>query len=286
MEQELKDDISGILGTAIRQISSIRGGDIGNSYLVETSEDRYFCKIYEQDNGSEMAKAEYDGLEFIRKTNTVNTPEVFACKNHRGKGLLLLEYIEAGSTGKKAMQQLGEQLAAMHLLQQDSFGLETDNFIGSLPQDNSAEESWLPFYVKRRLQPQLQLAVDKGLLRPEETPSKAQLTDALVPYLDKVAPSLLHGDLWGGNYMVSSSGKPYLVDPAVYRGHSEVDLAMSRLFGAFPAEFYSAYEAAIPPGPGFKERQDWYQLYYLLMHLNVFGSSYRSSVTDILKRRL
>ncbi|MDC6350659.1 fructosamine kinase family protein [Zeaxanthinibacter sp. PT1] len=286
MDRDILIVLNDILGTAVKRTDHIRGGDIGKAFLVETTEDRYFCKIYEQDKGYEMAAAEQTGLDYIRRTNTINTPRVLACSSYLNKGILVLEYIEAGKPSKKAIELLGQQLAGMHRVSQPDFGLESANFIGSLPQDNRQEKNWAQFYVNRRLVPQLQLALEKELLLPGDVPTVSRLESAIYPYMDNVQPSLLHGDLWSGNYMISTDGQPFLVDPAVYRGHAEVDLAMSRLFGAFPAEFYSAYEAMRPVEPGIDIRQDWYQLYYLLMHLNVFGSSYRSSVMQILQRRI
>ncbi|NNF20237.1 MAG: phosphotransferase [Flavobacteriaceae bacterium] len=285
MEREILRILNDILGTAVKRTDHIRGGDIGKAFLVETSEDRYFCKIYKQDKGYEMAAAEQTSLDYIRETNTINTPGVIACSPYLNMGILVLEYIEAGKPSKRAMELLGQQLAGMHGVSQPGFGLESDNFIGSLPQHNHRENNWVQFYVHRRLVPQLQLALEKGLLQPGDVPTVSRLESAIEPYMDQVKPSLLHGDFWSGNYMINTDGQPFLLDPAVYRGHAEVDLAMSRLFGAFPAEFYLSYEAIRPVVPGTAERQDWYQLYYLLMHLNAFGSSYRSSVMQILQRR-
>ena len=159
-----------------------------------------------------------------------------------------------------------------------------DNFIGSLPQQNSHYDAWTDFYIANRLLPQFVLAVDTGRLGASDFPSEDKLHTVLSELFEGIRPSLLHGDLWGGNYLISSDGIPYLIDPAVYDGHSEVDLAMSRLFGGFGSRFYAAYHEVIPSQKGSEERNAVYQLYYLLVHLNLFGASYYPSVMQILKR--
>jgi fructosamine-3-kinase len=163
------------------------------------------------------------------------------------------------------------------------FGWSSPNYIGSLPQSNKVTNSWASFYQEERLQPQLQLALDKKWLAQEDVPSTSLMMEKLQQLLPAAKPSLLHGDLWGGNYLISASGIPYLIDPAVYYGHQEVDLAMTRLFGGFDTSFYDAYNELLPPNDGWQDRTGLYQLYYLLVHLNLFGSSYLNSVLKWLR---
>ena len=182
------------------------------------------------------------------------------------------------------MAFFGEKLAKFHQKRGDVFGWDRHNFIGSLPQSNSKKTSWNVFYTEERLMPQLQLAIDKGMLSKQEAPDRDKMVSVLGELFKGVEPSLLHGDLWSGNYLINTDGVPYLIDPAVYWGHSEVDIAMSRLFGGFGASFYSSYDGLRPPDKASEDRMHIYQLYYLLVHLNLFGRSYYSSVTHILKQ--
>ena len=195
-----------------------------------------------------------------------------------------MEFIRFKSPSQKEMGNLGHQLAAMHKTSVgESFGWKQNNFIGSLPQSNKMNVSWVDFYVQERLLPQLKMARDKNLLNSNEIPSVEKLMKNCEAFFPVVKPSLLHGDLWNGNYLIREDGIPFLIDPAVYIGHHEVDLAMTHLFGGFSPAFYSAYAEHIPKESFQKERNDIYQLYYLLVHLNLFGRSYYSAVKQVLK---
>lgn len=232
-----------------------------------------------------MFQAEKKGLEAIEKTKTIATPNVLLCERLEVGGFLLMEYIEPKRTSSHEMERFGHQLAALHQVSDSiGFGWETDNFIGSLPQSNKNSSDWTKFYVEERLLPQLKMARDTHLLKGAEIPSEAQILRSCENLFPTIKPSLLHGDLWSGNYLVSKDGIPYLIDPAIYLGHSEIDLAMSRLFGGFDSSFYEVYSEHFPSLPQEKERTDIYQLYYLLVHLNLFGRSYYGSVSSILKR--
>jgi fructosamine-3-kinase len=182
------------------------------------------------------------------------------------------------------MYAFGAGLAALHNIHQEHFGWEISNYIGNLPQSNTVHPGWASFYLNERLKPQLKMAVDSGLLRPKDNPGDGNLQEVLKGLFNDTSPALLHGDLWNGNYLISHTGEAYLIDPAVYRGHAEVDLAMSRLFGGFGQSFYKGYHSVRPRQHGADEREQIYQLYYLLVHLNLFGNSYRSAVKSILNR--
>ncbi len=181
------------------------------------------------------------------------------------------------------MKTFGQQLGHLHKISTSQFGWDSDNFIGSLHQSNKTHDTWPDFYVSERLLPQLQLTVDQGLLSVGDVPSEHTMLSVMATLCPQVKPSLLHGDLWSGNYLISKDGIPYLIDPAVYRGHSEIDIAMSKLFGGFGASFYQVYNEVIPADNFSNDRIKIYQLYYLLVHLNLFGRSYYSGVKAILK---
>ncbi|MEX0289854.1 MAG: fructosamine kinase family protein [Flavobacteriaceae bacterium] len=284
MQEELKLQIATVLGTGITGATPLAGGDISTAYLLQTKMERFFCKVHFADHALSMFLAEKDGLETISRSETLRAPKVVYCGPLEKGACLLLEFIPPGPASSAAMEVLGRKLAAMHLKSSEKFGFSSNNFIGSLPQLNNEHNHWLSFYMQERLLPQLGMARNRGLLSKEEIPDEAVVEAVLGNCFQEISASLLHGDLWSGNYLISAQGEPYLIDPAVYYGHSEVDLAMSRLFGGFDSTFYSAYEEVIPRAPGYEKRQDIYQLYYLLVHLNLFGRSYYSAVSGILRK--
>ncbi len=285
MDKHLKDHIEYLLCVNIKSVRSVSGGDISQAYLLETESERFFCKLNRADQAYEMFLAEKKGLESIADTKTIAVPKVLLCEALDKGGLLVMEYIECRTASPEEMEQFGHQLAALHRQSiGNDFGWESDNFIGSLEQSNHQNTDWSEFYMARRLLPQLQLAKDGGLLHKEEIPSDQRLLKTCQNLFPEVKPSLLHGDLWSGNYLISKEGMPYLIDPATYYGHYEVDIAMSRLFGGFSRQFYAAYAEHFPEVGAEAERNDIYQLYYLLVHLNLFGGSYYGSVKHILGR--
>ncbi len=225
------------------------------------------------------------GLETIAQINTIKAPKVLFCGQLESVAYLTMEFVDSKSPSQSEMESLGHQLAALHKTQVENyFGWQQDNFIGNLPQSNKNHPSWVSFYTHERLLPQLKSARDFGHLDFEEIPSEESLDKTCRNLFPETIPSLLHGDLWSGNYLISKSGKPYLIDSAVYFGHYEVDLAMTRLFGGFDKAFYDAHAEHFPKVPQQNERNDIYQLYYLLVHLNLFGRSYYPSVKQLLRR--
>lgn len=283
MVKDLKQHLSKILEENIVNMSSVSGGDISQAYRIETTNNNYFLKLNSAPNALTLFQTERYGLECIAKTNTIKTPKVIACKSFEGSAFLLMEFVASKSPASGDFKVLGEQLATLHQCTSDRFGLDQDNFIGKLPQSNTQHNTWVGFYTYERLLPQLHLAKNKGLLNPKEIPATSELKSVLDSLFKNVKPALLHGDLWSGNYLISTDGTPYLIDPAVYYGHHEVDIAMSKLFGGFHDAFYESYFSLMPKDENTLARIDLYQLYYLLVHLNMFGRSYYGSVSSILK---
>ena len=284
MNNALKAHIEYLLCTKINTVRSISGGDISKAYLIETETERFFCKVNRSKFAYAMFEAEKCGLLAISETKTIAVPTVLLSEPLENGAFVVMEYIEAVKPFAKQMGTLGHQLAALHQFSSSkTFGWASDNFIGSLPQSNTSHSDWPEFFVKQRLLPQLKLARDKNLLHHKEIPSEEQLLKTCQGLFPTIQPSLLHGDLWAGNYLISQTGKPYLIDPATHYGHHEVDMAMTHLFGGFDESFYSAYHEHFTPLGGEKQRRDIYQLYYLLVHLNLFGRSYRYRVESLLK---
>lgn len=284
MNPNLQEHISKLLNEQILSSHSVSGGDISESYKIITSKNCYFLKTNQSPNALLMFQAEAFGLQLIQNSNTIKTPAVLFCNTFKEYSFLILEYIESKSPSSLDFKNLGIKLAELHQTSAETFGLEQSNFIGSLNQSNTLNASWADFYIQERLLPQLQLAKKNGLLSESECPTENSIIEKLQELCFNVKPSLLHGDLWSGNYLISKSGLPYLIDPAIYYGHHEVDIAMSKLFGGFGDDFYKAYYNVFPPELNTASRIEIYQLYYLLVHLNLFGKSYYSSVKGILKK--
>jgi fructosamine-3-kinase len=267
----------------------IGGGCINPAAEVElTDGSSYFLK-WNEDAPPDLFGAEAAGLEALGVCGRIRIPEVIAHSSKTSEtGWLLLELIERGSPSRRYGEELGAGLARLHDVSRgDEHGWEIPNYIGPLPQTNEASGSWATFWWEARLAPRLEEALEMGRLRGMEE-DWAVLRDALEEWLADAevdGHSLLHGDLWSGNVMPDAAGAPVLVDPAVYRGHREVDLAMTELFGGFGQAFHRAYEAVWPLRPGYRERRrDVYQLYPLLVHVVLFGGSYEASVRASLAR--
>lgn len=280
----LKEHIESSLGLTINSMMSVSGGDISKALKITTSTDQFFCKYQVGEEGYAMLRAEKEGLTALAESNKIKTPEVIGLSRTEDGAFLLLEFIDSKSKGGKEMFRFGSQLAELHQVSAETYGWETDNYIGSLPQKNTRMDSWPEFYTYCRLRPQLELAKRGGLLSEKEAPSAEKMEARLGEICSASRPSLIHGDLWGGNYLISENGTPFLIDPGVSYSHPGMDLAMSKLFGGFSASFYEGYQEACKDTITSPEEIELYQLYYLLVHLNIFGASYASSVRSIIKR--
>ena len=263
----------------------VGGGDISAAWRVDGVDDPFFLKTGSADR-REMFAAEADGLAEIAASRTLRVPRVLATGCSGSTAWLALEWLDLERGSADSDRRLGAGLAAMHRTTESDHGWHRDNTIGATPQRNGRCESWCEFYREHRLRPQFELAGRNGFngaLQAKGESLMARLEaifDGHAP-----APSLLHGDLWGGNQAVSQ-GEPVLFDPAVYFGDRETDLAMTRLFGGFSATFYEAYDAAWPLPPGHEVRTGLYQLYHVLNHLNLFGGSYLASAERLIDRAL
>jgi protein-ribulosamine 3-kinase len=272
-------------GFAVARASPLSGGDINSAYRIEDNcGARYFVKL----NSAEtlpMFEAEAAGLGIMGAADAIRVPRPVAHGVTRGQAFLVLEFLELGSRGNA--RALGEQLAALHRASADRFGFARDNTIGSTPQPNGWKADWIEFWRERRLGFQLQLAARNGF-RGRLPELGAQLLEALPAFFSAYSPqpSLLHGDLWGGNHAYLPDGAPVIFDPAPYFGDREADLAMTELFGGFDAEFYSAYRAAWPLDAGYAVRKHLYKLYHILNHANLFGGGYARQAEQMLHRLL
>jgi len=270
-------------GSQINVIRTVSGGDINDAFFVETKGGRYFVK-YNRNMQEGFFLSEAKGLESIRKTGAIAVPNVYEVLENKNEGILVMEWI-AGDRKPHTEEELGRGVARLHSTKEKQFGLAEDTFIGTLPQPNGWYDRWIDYYRDRRLIPQCSLA-EKNKRMPSERRAKLmRLCDTLEKWLPKDCDaSLLHGDLWGGNWIAGPNGRPFLIDPSVFYGHAEFEVAFTEMFGGFSQAFYHSYEEICPLSPEYNERKPLYQLYYLLVHLNLFGESYGVSVDRILKR--
>lgn len=272
---DIKKNLENLLGKTSRSWIPISHSKYSNTWKADLGGDIFFVKSYVE---ADMAAAELHSIRMIDNTNTVKVPKIVGNFASNSGAVIALEWIESRPGSEKDYKLLGEKLAALHLITFESYGFERDNYIGGLLQSNAQNDSYAQFYVNNRLQTQVDLALSKGLISQEENKTIIKALKNAEKLLSNVKPSLLHGDLWSGNVLFDKSGEPFLIDPCCYFGHSESDIAMTLLFGGFGHGFYDTYFEVIPRTCGFDQRIQIYQLYYLLVHLNLFGRAYRDSV--------
>ena len=282
ISQHISDATGATFAHAIQR--GIGGGSINAAHVLESTEGiKYFVKLNHA-SLLDMFEAEAEGLNEMLSANAIKVPTPICWGISDNESYIVMEYIPLG--GKGSGQKLGEQLAAMHRKQWDKFGWTRDNTIGSTPQPNTPSSSWIDFYREQRLQFQLELAAQNGgtgLLNKGER--LAAGLDAFFADYQPV-PSLLHGDLWGGNYSTDLDGNPVIFDPATYYGDREADIAMTELFGGFPHDFYAAYNKAWPLDPGYATRKTLYNLYHVINHFNLFGGGYLSQADHMISSLL
>ncbi|MEQ9063498.1 MAG: fructosamine kinase family protein [Vicingaceae bacterium] len=274
------------LGTslAIQNSSVVGGGSINDAYHLSTDNGEFFLKLNSAKRYPEMFEREAEGLVALRNANSIEIPEVVLTGDNGDQAFIVIQYIEKGAPGPDFWNEFGRSLAHLHRHTNDRFGFEKDNYIGSLHQVNNRADTWPEFFVRERLEVMVKMAVDKGKLVRETIRQFDRLCAVIDDYFPEEPPALLHGDLWSGNYLCNDRGKPVIFDPAVYYGHREMDLGMSRLFGGFDREFYRVYDEQYPLEKGWEERLEVANLYPLLVHVNLFGGSYVYDVQRILKR--
>lgn len=267
---------------AITGFTPAHGGCINHGGTVHTTQGDFFLKWNKMAGLTDMFTSEARGLQLLRITKAIHVPAVIAVGHADIYQYLLLENVRAENRRSDYWEVLGRQLAELHRSHQPHYGLDHNNYIGSLPQSNEPLTSWREFFISRRLRPLLETVIRNNLGPVAWRRKFNSLFDKFDSLLPEEAPSLLHGDLWQGNIIVNPIGAPCLIDPAVYYGHRETDLAMTKLFDDFPHEFYAAYSEEYPLLPGSAERFAIYNLYPLLVHLILFGTTYAASVQSTL----
>lgn len=280
MADPLERIVARALGVAVTHKRPLAGGDICEAWCVHLSDGRDVFVKEHHDAGT-MFEVESFGLRWLAEASALRTPQVL----HACERALILEFIQAGPRAPSFDEDFGRGLARLHAHAPAGFGLQRRGVIASVPQDNTAEPDWATFYGARRLAPMLGLCVRRGRLAAEVLGGLDALLRVLPDRLGPPEPpARLHGDLWSGNVVVDERGAPVLVDPAVYGGHREVDLAMMRLFGGFPSATFAAYQELRPLAAGHEDRVELLQLYPVLVHVALFGGHYGDTARRIIRR--
>ncbi|WP_124979987.1 fructosamine kinase family protein [Nonlabens xiamenensis] len=274
----LPADIRAQIHLNINATQPLSGGDINEVHKLTTSSGDLVIKLNDKDRFPGMLYKEKLGLEWLSSCPDLKVPTIIQQGETERYQYLVMEYIPTGTTPVK-VKTLSKTLAALHQQTHEHFGASTDNYIGSLPQSNKRHSTAATFYWEERLQPQIHLAQKKGFNLPVKNLKKRILE--LVP---TQPPALIHGDLWSGNLLTDPAGDPVFIDPAAHYGIAEMDLAMMRLFGGFSEEVFELYHQYRSPIVGWQDRIALFQLYYLLVHLNLFGSAYLGRVTSIIQK--
>lgn len=279
-KQSVFDQIAEKNNFILKSRSRLTGGDINEVFLLSAnSSEKFVVKLNSAEKFPRMFQAEKTGLETLAKPKNIDIPKVFDVGEFEDKAYLLLEFKSSAKPNRDFSEKFGEQLANLHKNTADSFGFTEDNYIGSLPQQNRSCSNAADFYISERLEPQLKTAKDSKY----ELGLKASFFRNIAEIIPEEPSALIHGDLWNGNYLINSSGYPCLIDPAAAYAPREMDIAMMKLFGGFDEKIFDSYQEHFPLLPGFEERTRLWQLYYLLVHLNLFGTGYINSVTKIIK---
>jgi fructosamine-3-kinase len=282
------DHISSATGTpfSVARHSAAGGGCINAAHVIEGNGQRFFVKTNEE-RLLDMFEAEAAGLQAILQTGAIKAPAPICYGTAESQSFIVLEYLELDGNSGASAESLGRELAQMHRATRRNFGWQRNNTIGSTPQINTPCDNWVGFWREHRLGFQLKLATQNGFCGGLQKKG-AQLLEIFPALFAGYTPqpSLLHGDLWGGNYATVRGGQPVIFDPAVYYGDREADLAMTELFGGFPARFYAAYRETWPLDSGYAVRKILYNLYHILNHANLFGGGYAGQAEGMMDNLL
>ncbi len=282
----VENKISKVIGAKVEFLnySHVGAGSINETLQVNTSHGVYFVKKNSALRYPKMFEKEARGISLLGDTNEIVIPEIIGYDENSSEGFLILKYIESGIKQDSFWELFGKQLASLHKHTDDLFGLDYDNYIGSLKQSNNKNDSWSAFLRDERLEIQLKMARDRNLILKDTVSNFHRFYNRIDEIFPEEPPALIHGDLWSGNFMVNQNDNPVIIDPAVYYGHREMDIAMSQLFGGFDIEFYESYNTHYPLENGWQQRMELCNLYPLMVHVNLFGGSYVGSVNSIIKK--
>lgn len=271
------------LNTSSLIFHPITGGSINKTFHLKSGDHNFFCKVNSKTAFPDLFRKESNGLAAIKNSNAIKVPAVIDCFEIEDQQVLLMEWIKEGERSKDFWKSFGNSLAALHNITNNQHGFSENNYMGSVPQSNSWNKSWHLFFIENRLKPLVEKCATQSLLAAKHLNEFENLYIQLPQFFTDQPPSLLHGDLWSGNFMCNNKAEPVLIDPAVYYGHRCMDLAMTNLFGGFHDLFYEAYKYHHPFAANYLAQWKICNLYPLLVHLLLFGNSYLPSVEQTLK---
>lgn len=286
LQNTLKSFIAENTGIPVSSFSfsAVGGGSINKTYqLLVNKKEKIFCKVNSASRFPQMFEKEKLGLELLAAEKVIRVPKVLGSFLLYNDQVLLLEWIEQGSKDEHFWKIFGGQLAALHMIARENVGLYHDNYMGALTQSNESSTDWIEFFIHQRLDPQVRLALSKKLLESQHQRRFERLYEMLPNIFPAENFSLLHGDLWSGNFLCDELGAPVLIDPAVYNGHRSMDLGMTTLFGGFDPVFYQSYNHIYPFPSNHQQQWSICNLYPLLIHLNLFGKGYLNNIVSILQ---
>ena len=270
----------------IQNIKPVSGGCINETMKLETNLKTFFLKVNSAKKFPGMFEAEAKGLQLLASADEIKIPSVVLFGRYSDSSYIILEWIAQGKRRKNFYEDFGAKLARLHKHTNKYFGLDHNNYIGSLPQSNQQYENGIDFFIEQRLLKQIKLAEINSEINHSTIQQFNHLFNKLPEIIPNEPPALLHGDLWSGNYMTDETGEVCIIDPAVHYGFREADIAMTKLFGGFDSEFYDAYNEDFALEKGWKERLDIFNLYPLMVHVNLFGGGYIEQVKQILRKTL
>ena len=280
----LRDVLSTHLNQSIPHLkfTPVYGGSINQCFALTAGENKWFMKANSASEYPNMLETEFTGMNLLDQNSSFKIPKMLICQKFEDIGYLVMEFIENGHRLNDYWEVFGRRLGEMHRNTYPRFGLDHDNYIGSLKQSNHQKENWSDFFIEERLIPQLNNSIE--ILSLEIRKGFDEVFKKIEQIFPSEKPALIHGDLWSGNFMTSENGEATIFDPSVYYGHREMDIAMTKLFGGFESQFYESYNGTYPLEPGWQDRIDICNLYPLLVHVNLFGGGYINQVRSILKR--
>ncbi len=290
LPEQLKISIEEELSTTenkkvnIRGFRAASGGCINNGGIIDTSAGEYFIKWNNKTRFPGMFEVEKRGLKLLYDADAIRIPKAKVAGESGDLIYIVMENIHMAARKPDYSTMLGVKLAKLHSNKAEKFGIDHDNFIGSLAQSNRTHSDWVEFFITQRLAKQIEVALNNGAISSTTVKQFDHLYTRFENFFPKESPVLIHGDLWSGNLITDDLGEPCLIDPAVYYGHREIELSMTKLFGGFDIEFYRSYHEAMPLENGFEERVEVYNLYPLMVHVNLFGGHYLQEVESTLRR--
>lgn len=278
LAQKALDKLKLSRGAKVKATQSLSGGCINLTQKVDLDDGRAYVVKWNESKSTAFFELEQRGLDLLHSTNTLKVPYCYGVNEVGGMPFILLEYHGGTTRVSDFWEVFGRQLAQLHQVMAEQHGLDYDNTIGAAPQSNRQHDSWIDFFREERLKYQANICKAKGLLSARATKGLEQLYPKLPNLIPELPPSLMHGDLWSGNYITTNDGRALAIDPAVYYGSREMEVAFTQMFGGYDPRFYAAYNEQFPLEEGFDKRVDLYNLYSLLVHLNLFGGGYAMSV--------